>query len=77
MSGVKQNLFQHSNHILRDHILCDFFTFHIASQVEHNADHQVSESVQVHFVGGILGDLSLQSVLKLLYDHIKNILFFD
>lgn len=55
-------------------MLCYFFTFHIAGQVQNYAYHQVSESIQEHFVWSIFGHFPLQGCLEFFYDYIEQVL---
>lgn len=76
MPSVHQDILQESNHIFLDHMLSDLFALHIASQVENYANHQVSEPIQVDFVG-MATCLSLESLFQLIHDYFKHVSFLD
>mmetsp|Transcript_25102 Transcript_25102/g.24568 ORF Transcript_25102/g.24568 Transcript_25102/m.24568 type:complete len:239 (-) Transcript_25102:728-1444(-) len=77
MPLVHQNLPEQPDHIPRYHVLGDVVAFDVAGEVEDDADHQVSESIEVYFVGGLLGDFPFEGLFEFFDDDGEEVFFLD
>lgn len=68
---VNEDFLENSDYVLLQHVLGHFFGLNVASQVQHDAYHQVSEPIQVNFIRIALGDFPLQGEVQLMHNHVE------